>query len=48
MVTTLSDHQRLGPERLSALQQALRAAVEPLGGTVHASGGTYVRLTRRA
>lgn len=38
MVATFSDHQRLGPERLTALQQALGAAIETLGGTVHARG----------
>lgn len=48
MVTTFSDHQRMGPERLAALRQALRAAVERLGGTVHAHGGTYLLLARRA
>ncbi len=48
MVTTFSDHQRLAPERLGALQQALWAAIETLGGTVHTRGGTYLRLARRA
>lgn len=48
MVTTFSDHQRLGPESLTKLQQALGAAIEALGGTVDARGGTYVRLVRRA
>jgi hypothetical protein len=48
MVTTFSDHQRMGPERLTALRQALRAAIERLGGAVYARGGTYVRLARRA
>jgi SAM-dependent methyltransferase len=47
MVTTFSDHQRLRPERLAELQQELRTAIETLGGTVHARGGTYVRLVRR-
>lgn len=47
MVTTFSDHQRLGPERLAALQRALGAALEAVGGAVHARGGTYVRLARR-
>jgi len=48
MVSTFSDHQRMGPERLTALEQALRAVIETLGGTVHARGGTYLRLARRA
>jgi len=47
MVTTFSDHQRLAPERLSALQRALWAAIETLGGTVHTRGGTYLRIARR-
>jgi len=47
MVTTFSDHQRLAPERLRALEQALWIAIETLGGTVHTRGGTYLRLARR-
>jgi len=48
MVTTFSDHQRLEPERLTALQRALTDAIATLGGTIHARCGTYVRLLRRA
>jgi SAM-dependent methyltransferase len=48
LVGTFSDHQRLGPERLAVLQQALRAAIEGFGGTVHAHGETYLQLARRA
>jgi SAM-dependent methyltransferase len=48
MVTTFSDHQRLGPARLIALQRAIGAAIETLGGTVRTRGGTYVGLNRRA
>jgi hypothetical protein len=47
MVTTFSDHQRLPPDRLAALQQALADAIAALGGTIHARCGTYVRLARR-
>jgi SAM-dependent methyltransferase len=46
LVATFSDHQRLGPVRLRALQQALHDAVQGLGGTLHSTGGTYVRLAR--
>ncbi|MGH3513310.1 MAG: class I SAM-dependent methyltransferase, partial [Pseudonocardiaceae bacterium] len=45
---TFSDHQRLEPERLRTVARALHAAVETLGGTVEAHGGTYVVLARRA
>jgi SAM-dependent methyltransferase len=48
MMSTFSDHQRLGPERLAALQDGLRAAIEALGGSVHARGGSFLRLVRRA
>jgi SAM-dependent methyltransferase len=48
MVTTFSDHQRLGRVRLTALQLALGTAIETLGGVVHVRGGTYLRLARRA
>jgi SAM-dependent methyltransferase len=47
MVTTFSDHQRMGAERLTALRQALRAAIETSGATVHARGGTFLMLARR-
>jgi SAM-dependent methyltransferase len=47
MVSTFSDHQRMEPEQLSALRQALRTVIEKLGGTVHARGGTYLLLARR-
>jgi hypothetical protein len=48
LVTTFSDHQRLEPQRLGALQRALADAIEDLGGAVHVRGGTYVLLVRRA
>jgi len=45
---TFSDHQRLEPERLRTVAQALRATIETLGGTVEAHGATYVVFARRA
>jgi hypothetical protein len=48
MVATFSDHQRLAPQRLADLQQALYATIERFGGAVHTQGGTYVVLSRRA
>jgi hypothetical protein len=48
LAATFSDHQRLGHERLIALQQAVRATIETFSGTIHSHGGTYVRLARRA
>lgn len=47
MVSTFSDHQRLGEGRLAALQDALGRAIEAVGGTVRTRGGTYGNLTRR-
>ena len=47
MVGTFSDHRRLGPERLDALQRALRDVVERHDGWVEARGGTYVWRSRR-
>ena len=48
MVTTFSDHQRLEPERLSALQRELRDTIAALGGTIRLACVTYARLARRA
>ncbi|MFD0731421.1 class I SAM-dependent methyltransferase [Planotetraspora mira] len=48
LVATYSDHQRLGPERLTVLQRALHAAIENLGGIVRSHGETHVLLARRA
>lgn len=48
LAATVSDHQRLGHKRLTALQQGLRATIESFGGTVHSHCGTYVALARRA
>jgi SAM-dependent methyltransferase len=47
MVSTFSDHQCLGPERLTELQRELGAAIQAVGGTVHVRGGTYLRLSQR-
>jgi len=45
---TISDHQRLGPERLQTLLQSLRTAIDELGGTVHAYNETYALLNQRS
>jgi hypothetical protein len=47
MVATFSDHQRLGHERLTALQQALHQTIEEFGGIVEATCETYALFTRR-
>jgi SAM-dependent methyltransferase len=47
MLGTFSDHQRLGPDRLSALQQALRHIIDEHGGLIAAQGGTYVWSARK-
>ena len=47
LAATVSDHQRLGHERLAALLQALHATIQTLGGTVHVHGETPVLLARR-
>jgi hypothetical protein len=44
---TISDHQRLGPVRLPILLDALRAAIDGLGGVVHPRHESYVLLNRR-
>ena len=48
MLATFSDHQRLGRERLSRLQDALRAAIKNAGGVVQSMCGKYVWSARRA
>ncbi|HVV51266.1 MAG TPA: class I SAM-dependent methyltransferase [Polyangia bacterium] len=48
MVTTFSDHQRLEPDRLLALQQALAEAIAGVGGAIEVDCVTYARLARRA
>jgi len=47
MVATFSDHQRLGPLRLPGLLDSLRAAIDSLGGVIHAQAGTFSLLARR-
>ncbi|GAA5039532.1 class I SAM-dependent methyltransferase [Actinopolymorpha pittospori] len=47
LVTTISDHQRLGAERLTPLVQALRTTIEELGGTIRAHHKTRVLLAQR-
>ena len=48
LAATISDHQRLGVERLIALLQALHAVIQSLGGTVHTHDEAHVLLARRA
>ena len=36
LAATISDHQRLGADRLATLLQALRETIDQIGGTVHA------------
>jgi SAM-dependent methyltransferase len=45
--STYSNHQRLEPARLAALQQALRNTINNLGGIVHLSAGIQVEQARR-
>jgi hypothetical protein len=47
MVATVSDHLRLGPQRLETLLAALRAVVDDLGGTLHVRRETHLLLARR-
>lgn len=47
LVATHSDHQLLAPAELAELQQDLHAAIERLGGRLHAHGGTYTLVARR-
>jgi hypothetical protein len=47
MLGTLSDHQRLGPGRLAALQQAVRRVIDGRGGLIAAQGGTYMWSARK-
>jgi hypothetical protein len=48
LAATISDHQRLGVERLTGLLQALHAVIQSLGGTVQTHDETHVLLARRA
>ncbi|MEV0237841.1 methyltransferase domain-containing protein [Nonomuraea sp. NPDC050786] len=47
LVATVSDHLRLGNERLTALLRELRVALESLGGWVHARHETTALFTDR-
>jgi SAM-dependent methyltransferase len=47
MLGTFSDHQRLGEERLTGLQQAVRRIIDRHGGQIAARGGTYVWSARK-
>jgi SAM-dependent methyltransferase len=46
-VSTFSGHQRLGPARLERLLEALGAAIDELGGTIHPQHETYALVNRR-
>ena len=48
MVATFSDHRRLGRDRLTRLQDALRTAIMDAGGVVQSTCGTYVWSARRS
>ena len=47
MAATISDHQRLGSERLATLLRALRTAIDGLGGVIRTRHETYALLSRR-
>lgn len=47
LVSTHSDHLRLPPGELAALQRELHATIERLGGRLHTRGGTYAVFGRR-
>jgi SAM-dependent methyltransferase len=47
LIATFSDHQRLGPARLVALQRAVRQVIERAGVSLPVHGGTYTRLASR-
>lgn len=47
-IATVSDHQRLGPNRLAPLLRELRQAIERLGGTIRAHNEAHLMLARRA
>ncbi|MFI1092247.1 class I SAM-dependent methyltransferase [Streptomyces sp. NPDC020917] len=48
LAATVSDHVRLGTDRLTALLLELRSRIDGLGGTVHAHHETYVLLSQLA
>jgi SAM-dependent methyltransferase len=47
LAATVSDHQRLGSERLRTLLRSLRMAIDELGGTIHSHNETYALLNQR-
>jgi len=47
LAATISDHQRLGPERLEALLRSLRTAIDGLGGSLRTHNETYALVNRR-
>lgn len=47
LVATYSDHQQLAPERLAALQAAVRDLIQARGGTLHAQGECHLLLSHR-
>jgi hypothetical protein len=47
LAATISDHQRLGADRLTTLLQALRETIDQIGGTVHTQCETYALLSQR-
>jgi SAM-dependent methyltransferase len=47
MLATFSDHRRLGRDRLTQLQDALRGTITTAGGVVRSMCGTYVWSARR-
>lgn len=47
LAATVSDHQRLGPGRLTTLLQALRDAIDEFGGVVRSHHETYALLAKR-
>lgn len=47
LVATYSDHLRLAPADLAAVQAALRAAIGDLGGTLEVHYGTFLQLAHR-
>lgn len=48
VVETVSDHQRLGRQRLTLLLRELREAIERLGGSIQSHHETHLVLARRA
>ncbi|MEY9934806.1 SAM-dependent methyltransferase [Catenulispora sp. GP43] len=47
LAATVSDHRKLGAERLKVLLSALRLKINELGGTIHSHHETYALLAQR-